>query len=510
MSCEYCYKNQFDLLLFILPCGYSVCYEHLTYQDTLFKCLVCQDHLIEKKSCFEMRKNRKKLDEMEFLELKQSILLSCDKIDILKKDIKFSVNENFSNVINQIDLKRELLKYELDKLVDDYHESLLKEVKNCESKFVDLMEAQIKQINTEKIRTFLSQTFDDKDIKTKNNYLSELKIQKFDILFNNFEKLKNFKFNQSFKKSDIDFAVFFGTINSTEVTDDLQLSSKEPEYKNSVPFLNKFNLRCQFGTNNFVELSTGELVSSSLSNRSNLLMINPSSGQMTEISHFLDESEIIFIFLGQEDKLITISEGGYVKIWQNGKCLNFFNLKEKILFADLNSSDFIFTNDLLFVTLFDLEVGIYKKTCYSIKEQITALKILSNKVFLTGHRDKIIEWDIESEQNLREYKMYGEVFCIDILNENKFICTTNICMTLVVNCKTIFKNCYENPISSVKFCGDGNILSVGMQDEKVKLWKMDNFDLEYEANVTKPCFARILKSGRLAYTDCQGRVYISD
>ncbi|RMZ96748.1 hypothetical protein BpHYR1_000723 [Brachionus plicatilis] len=272
-----------------------------------------------------MGKNRKKLDEIEFLEQKESILQTCDKIDIFKKDINSSINEHSSDVISQIDLKRELLKNEFNELVDHHHQSLLKEFKNFESRFFDQIEPQIKEINTEQIRTYLSQSLDDKDIKSKNNYLSELKIKQFDELFIKLENFKSIKFIEKQKKINI-FSIY-GWIES-----------KEKIYKldtfNLVPFKPADNLDGRFGLYKFEELSTGELISTSHAEPSNLYIISPNKEEKTFKSSF--NSEIIFLFKAENDAVVTISSDYRARIYQNGIVLrSFMYPKIKIKLADV-------------------------------------------------------------------------------------------------------------------------------------------------------------------------------
>lgn len=106
MFCEYCNCEQDDLNLLTLPCGYLVCNEHIRYQDSFFECIICKNHLIDKKGYLEMKKNERKIDEINFIEKKESILNLCDQIDTIKKEIESYLKNHLSKVNNKIDLKR--------------------------------------------------------------------------------------------------------------------------------------------------------------------------------------------------------------------------------------------------------------------------------------------------------------------------------------------------------------------------------------------------------------------
>ncbi|RNA42285.1 hypothetical protein BpHYR1_003318, partial [Brachionus plicatilis] len=154
MNCEYCSKNEDDLYLFVLPCGYSVCYDHLTSQDESFNCFVCQDHVIEKQSCFRMKKNEKKLDKVLFFTVKESIMDLCNQIDEIDSGC-FTANY-LSKVINKIDLKREILKDYFIRQIDDYYESLINQIKEHESEFIDSFKNDLDRVNSEDVRNNLN------------------------------------------------------------------------------------------------------------------------------------------------------------------------------------------------------------------------------------------------------------------------------------------------------------------------------------------------------------------
>lgn len=517
MKCEFCDKNQKDLYLLNLPCGFLVCSDHVISQDEMFICFVCNDHSINKTKCLEIRKNQKKIDQIKLLEEKNSILELCDKIDNLKTDPNCFFDNQFSSIINKIDLKKEILKLEFSKLVDAYHESLLKEVKCFQSDFLGLIGPKFKKINTENIRMILKACEDDPCFAFKKE--SDFNKNELDEFLVKLDFLKNFKFSPSSTKFDIELKKNFGTVNSKEILNDLKislnlpleknLSLTESNEKNNLQLSNKFKFKYSFGMNYFVELNDGGIASSSINNSCNLTMAFPSTGQIIEIPAITSCSNIDFIFLANDKKIVTICKNGNAKIWQNSGCINSFSLSEtKINFADLILNYLIFIDKTQRVITFNLENGRLEMFAYSIKEQITAFKILSNDIILTGHQDKVVEWNTKKQIKLREHQVYGTVNCIERISGKDFICATNICMVKVVNNELFFKNCSENHIISLQVCDNGNILTVHSLDETIKLWNTDNFDLVYQVTGSKPKFAKILKSGKLAYVDTFGKFYI--
>ncbi|RNA15307.1 hypothetical protein BpHYR1_053144 [Brachionus plicatilis] len=304
MICDYCKFEEQELNALNLPCGYLVCCRHLEDQDQFFRCFVCRDHMIEKQACLDMAKNRKKLDQREFLQDKDFIFESCDKIDSLKKDLNRFVRDHLSKVIHQLDIQRELLKNNFNKLVDDYHNSLVKEIKDFETYFVCTMEPKVQEFNTAQIRIYLDNQ--QQNFKSKNEFISNLKKNKIDKLISKIKKFENIKFIPSLKEAKFDMAELFGIVNSKELAEELKLCSIQLENKNPPPFSARFNLKCQFGLNTFLELSTGELVSSCLWDPSNFLTVKTACSQIAEFPGH--RSKFIFMFLADDDVIVTISE----------------------------------------------------------------------------------------------------------------------------------------------------------------------------------------------------------
>lgn len=211
MLCEYCNVDQKELMIFVLPCGYSVCYDHIKSQDVLFKCFKCGDHMIDKESCLNMRKNQEKLNNLQYLEKKQFFLEKCDQLDQLKKDYELIITGHFSKIVSEIDLKRECLKFELNEEVDKYSLNLIDYVKKFEENSIDSIRQKLDSLDTVNIRSKLD---NQKFLAPKSKFLfekeekinfSELDTSKFNEILENLENIKQFKFEQIDKQKKIEY-----------------------------------------------------------------------------------------------------------------------------------------------------------------------------------------------------------------------------------------------------------------------------------------------------------------
>ncbi|RNA26391.1 hypothetical protein BpHYR1_034743 [Brachionus plicatilis] len=291
MLCEFCGKDMEDLYLLTLPCGYVVCHNHLKIQDTKFNCLVCQDHFIETKICYEMRKNRTKLKKMEFFE---------------KKKILFRAFE----IIDELTQRRKYLLAQFEKKIDDHYLILKESLEREESCFLYYIKLSLENIDTAEIRKNLN--FDSylnlnpRDeffyFSETNNYFSDINTKKIGELLQLSENLKQFKCELNSDIQDLDESKFFGKYNQPI------LPCTSNQYLK--PFLRQFVSICQIRLQKFEELSSGHLVAVDSSN-STLIKINPLNGELNEISKFK-----ISLFFSNDDQIVTISEDNFITIWK--------------------------------------------------------------------------------------------------------------------------------------------------------------------------------------------------
>jgi hypothetical protein len=143
LTCSYCskiYKDPIDL-----PCGHSICREHLSQRDILkvnkIKCKKCSDEFAVKENEFKSNQTLKKLIEDQThlsegeINLKQKLEDSIRKFFEFyeefvhnKNKIESDVFDHFQEVRFQVDEQRE----ELKKKIDDIALEMINEIEKCE------------------------------------------------------------------------------------------------------------------------------------------------------------------------------------------------------------------------------------------------------------------------------------------------------------------------------------------------------------------------------------------
>ncbi|RNA17038.1 hypothetical protein BpHYR1_031268 [Brachionus plicatilis] len=101
----------------------------------------------------------------------------------------------------------------------------------------------------------------------------------------------------------------FGSIDSKDLNVNFNANSRPLAYSKSLS--NEFELIAQVGLEKILELSSGEVVFTSQSKKSNLLIFNPQNGKTKEIN---GQHDIKYLFKTDNDEIIIIDSEYHVKI----------------------------------------------------------------------------------------------------------------------------------------------------------------------------------------------------
>lgn len=144
LYCEIC-KNKIKDISICLPCGFLVCEKHLRIDFAQVNCFVCENHQINIQECLNMPRNKKKLDKIKLNKEKSELDAKIEKFKQIKLDPVQFVNENFQDMLQKIDLKREELKMQ----IDNRYNELLIQIKDQKSKAESKLIESIGKLRTE-------------------------------------------------------------------------------------------------------------------------------------------------------------------------------------------------------------------------------------------------------------------------------------------------------------------------------------------------------------------------
>lgn len=164
-KCEFCDDEKNDLDLLTLPCGFNVCLEHFENYADRFDCFMCHEHKVNKQKCFKMAKNRSKLNEMNYFKQVEKVKQKLEEVKQFQDDEEYFLENIASEIINQIDLRRESIKLEICKELDSYADNLVKSVVDFKLKNEKLIQSVY--TNTDDFENFFDVSFDGTDTKEK-------------------------------------------------------------------------------------------------------------------------------------------------------------------------------------------------------------------------------------------------------------------------------------------------------------------------------------------------------
>ncbi|RNA19468.1 Ubiquitin carboxyl-terminal hydrolase 7 [Brachionus plicatilis] len=114
-----------------LPCGFSVKYKDIFYNNKEFPCPVCKTHYLTAQECLNMTRNRMVIAQKSF-ELKKKqykyFITELSAFYDYKSHSEYYIDFTYNQFKNEIDVRREEIKVLLNKKIDNYYDELLKKV----------------------------------------------------------------------------------------------------------------------------------------------------------------------------------------------------------------------------------------------------------------------------------------------------------------------------------------------------------------------------------------------
>ncbi len=159
-DCDLCNKLLVDPV--VMPCGNFICKAHIdklltnaSNEKKTLLCGICQDEHFIPKNGFVVNNRLQNLLELELFDLKASPVFSeCKKeiedakdnlakIKFLQKNSENYLYDYFEDIKRQVDIRREDLKFKIDKYLDD----IIKSVENTQANYIKLSK-EVNQISS--------------------------------------------------------------------------------------------------------------------------------------------------------------------------------------------------------------------------------------------------------------------------------------------------------------------------------------------------------------------------
>jgi WD40 repeat protein len=433
-----------------LPCGFTLCREHLIKVDDKFKCWFCGlEHFVPENG-FAINQAFTKMMRncLDKNSLHQQTKLKFDELHLLIEEYEkikpdLYIYDYFADIIRKVDLHREELIKDINEKYDDIIQRLKTKENNC-------------KINSLKLE---KSGLTNHDLTLWKNQLRIPAIN-LDILNDIMSKITN---------------------NIEIVRNEIRTYKNELTLNESIQFV-KFEKSTDFG----------KLIE-------NKIKLNLSKNCGTLIKSYSGHCNLISSIKLIEDanKLITGSHDSTIKIWnlETGECYKTLNEHNGWVTSVILSE-----NNQLISSSVDQSIKIWDLDSYKCKitlnndAAICSMCLISNNKLAVGLIDGTINiWNVNDYTNIKSFKAHSDYIpCLKLIkNLNRLISVSFDKSNKIWDLETF--ECikeldgHSDVIWCLEFTSDGNMLS-GSTDKSIKLWNLEGDGsclktLNFESNI---------------------------
>ena len=138
--CKICNSKSDKIIITLTCCGYLECKEHLdkTIQNgnNIGKCEICSEE-IDIPRCLNILRNKNLITKFRIKSKRKNLEKELETFETLKKDPVYYMNESLKETIQKIYLRREELKMEVNKQIDEVYFEIMEEIKMKTQKMLD-------------------------------------------------------------------------------------------------------------------------------------------------------------------------------------------------------------------------------------------------------------------------------------------------------------------------------------------------------------------------------------
>ncbi|RNA22745.1 serine threonine kinase [Brachionus plicatilis] len=428
-------SNQMDDLILHLPCGQKTLYKNLKNKPNIVECVECKSHDIIIEQVLNLPINRLKIKQIEYeLELEKFSKLN-ESLDQIKKEPKFYLETNLTNVKNELNVRRDHLK----KLIDDYYYQLNRKIEDFMEKKAEKIDKTLCSIETN-IET--NEINDQMDYETKSTLV--------------ITHLKNVK-------------------------------SKSNAVKNVISYVKSQSVKFVPSKNLSINDLFGSLILIN-ENASTNYASDPSASNADEynLKRVVNINQSINDFkLIEKNKFLIASKDHTISLWDTNKnvCLRKFKAHTDSVFCLCVLNDKMFASGSLdnSIKIWNIDLDLNLRTLMGHKFFIYCLKLTKSGHLLSGSFDKMIKkWDFSSGECVVIYIGHENlVLCLDETQDEKVL-SASIDKTIRIweangNClKVLSIHC--EPVICFKILNN-ELVASGSRDGKIKIWNIETEDV---------------------------------
>jgi WD40 repeat protein len=521
MTDKMCICDQKDCNLYLenpitLPCGSTICQDHLTSLKDKFKCSICEDEHLIPENGFQLNRTLLKMINagIHLNETQRNIIESFKSLDtVVKKydsfDSETLIYDNFSKLKNKVDLHREKMIEEIHNRSNKIIEQLNQQEKNCKSNMIKLRKINLDQLKNKEIILWKYK------LRKPDIELNELIIL-FDEITKNIENIQNdiekceskLMMNKTIEflpLDDISFGELLIYENKLEISEEygncLKSFIGHSNLIKSFELDEKFNRVISGSTDSTIKIwnyETGECIKTLNDHKSwitSIILWNNNqfiSGSVDRtikiwdlnkyecINTLTNESAINNMCLLSSNQLASGSSDGKIDIWNLTTLIKVKTIQahEKAISCLFMSKKYLISCSEETIKMWNLEAGICSKVLLGHTDLVRCLEIGEQNILFSGSDDKTVKlWDLDIGACIKTINFNGKIFCLKSLTDDLIIIGSSSNSNLVLydlRSNEIIRKLlgHSNFVSCLKLIENNEYFLSGSKDRTIKLWKL--------------------------------------
>ena len=384
--CKLCISKSGNVLIILTCCTYPICKEHLDkYAEsgvTVIKCQVCSQEL-NINSCLNTMRNREKIVDFEVKSNRKELKKNFEDFERLMNDPPFYLNKNLEELVNKINLRREELKVEITRKIDEYYMSMMDKIEESKKAVLKVFRQETELFRKDELEEIKKLINDDNknNNETKNKILKE----KIDNIFK-IKKILDLKVKLKLKENtstELDIKNVFA---------ELTFKENSPIYLNKIECVKTLEGHTD-GISSLQTLENGEIVSSSAD--TTIKVWDKISGECTKTlsghSSYVSCLQVLF----DTGEIVSGSSDNTIKIWDKvtGDCKKTLigHTGYVICLRVLDSGVIVSGSSDNSIKIWDKFTGECKKTLIGHTNYVYCLQVHDNGEIVSGSRDNTIK-----------------------------------------------------------------------------------------------------------------------
>ena len=421
LICEY---DKCKLILEVpitLPCGNTLCEQHVKQFDENFKCFFCAEYHEMPKIGFSPNRTINKMIDgfYQSNELRKKIKETFDKLNLLIKEYDLIetdvyVYDYFSEIRNQVDLHREQLIEQIHIKSDEIIRNLKEKEDKCRLNLQNIKKMNSFELNMNVLSLKQNYRMLNLNKKQLNDLLMKMNQNTRDIQLKTFKLKNDLLMNESFRFKKYETNEIFGTLS-------IELNNYNIISQDYGKLLNTYDEHSSLVTSIQVDEQTNKMISASCDKTIKIWNIKTSECIKTLNDHKDWVTSVLIISPMQ--LLISGSKDETIKIWDlnTNECMKTFKNKECVYSLCLISR-----NELACgtqngcINIWNLNKSIKVKSVKAHNDWIPCLKMIGQSKLVSCSGDhKIKIWNIPTFECIKQLEGHSnQVFCLELIQMN--------------------------------------------------------------------------------------------